>query len=139
MDRIGIVVHIVFQSTLPYGSDCCTLKTLQALHYFNPRSLTGATFVKQSTNTNRLFQSTLPYGSDHLALLLPRQRGISIHAPLRERLCESSNTSSEQKISIHAPLRERQDAAVHVAPPAKFQSTLPYGSDDKESSVSPFN
>ena len=32
--------------------------------YFNPRSLTGATYHFQLTNAQRKFQSTLPYGSD---------------------------------------------------------------------------
>ena len=54
-----------FQSTLPYGSDASRLK-----------------FVVSWT----IFQSTLPYGSDAFGDPTSAQVGISIHAPLRERL-----------------------------------------------------
>ena len=54
-----------FQSTLPYGSDLIHLLLFCSENYFNPRSLTGATWLQS-------------FSLSHV--------GISIHAPLRERL-----------------------------------------------------
>ena len=59
------------------------------LYDFNPRSLTGATGSPQQSRTEQQFQSTLPYGSD---------------ACTSARLCS----------------------------PVLFQSTLPYGSDQRK-------
>ena len=77
-----------FQSTLPCGSDIYLLNSSTKLSYFNPRSLAGATtgFFVKIANLNE-FQSTLPCGSDAdvVAVVAPIS-GISIHAPLRERL-----------------------------------------------------
>ena len=56
---------MVFQSSLPRGSDCNPYTSPQGNHYFNPRSLAGATAA-----------TALP--------LLTLQ--ISILAPSRERL-----------------------------------------------------
>ena len=58
------IITLVFQSTLPYGSDGIKQAGSSSRMNFNPRSLTGAT---------QKF-ATLPTLSD-----------ISIHAPLRER------------------------------------------------------
>ena len=124
-----MLLTMIFQSTLPYGSDfmlmCLNLVTIWiSIHAplrerlpcygvsyiqanFNPRSLTGATYGPIYTSTIRLFQSTLPYGSDQPSLADQTFAEISIHAPLRERL----------KLML---------AVVHVI---LFQSTLPYGSD----------
>ena len=76
---------------------------------FNPRSLTGAT----------AFYFVLPY--------LAKQ--ISIHAPLRERPTLVSWLLYAADISIHAPLRERPYHSLEMSHHARFQSTLPYGSD----------
>ncbi len=102
-----IVLFLVFQSTLPYGSD-------KQKHYL---------FLPITK-----FQSTLPYGSDASMLLFVPLPKISIHAPLRERprqellqilLCHFNPRSLTGAttfgikpgirvlISIHAPLRER--------------------------------
>ena len=60
----GKTVAEIFQSTLPYGSDCLSL-TIWLMH--------------------AIFQSTLPYGSDSDEVAGLLANIISIHAPLRER------------------------------------------------------
>ena len=98
---------ILFQSTLPYGSELqatsLTSVAIISIHaplrerpticrtdhdkiHFNPRSLTGA-----NSNSNFWFLVTL----------------ISIHAPLRERAFVRVAAHAGFFISIHAPLRER--------------------------------
>ena len=77
---------MIFQSTLPYGSDISTVRQSTTDNNFNPRSLTGATPTKPP------IEPTIE---------------ISIHAPLRERLAENQLTIICFDISIHAPLRER--------------------------------
>ena len=57
-----------FQSTLPYGSDLSNFVSYRDLSDFNPRSLAGATYEAPAC----------PFDTD-----------ISIHAPSRERLCQS--------------------------------------------------
>ena len=113
--------HQRFQSTLPYGSDRRFHCYLAAIDYFNPRSLTGATANVFTTSGGDLFQSTLPYGSD----------GTTFASGL------------EEVISIHAPLRERRIAALSTVRPLPFQSTLPYGSDiisrQSRSTINNFN
>ena len=63
--------------------------------HFNPRSLTGATFVQN---------------------LLLAKMGISIHAPSRERLWCSRSYGPFLRISIHAPspTRERNCISIHA-------------------------
>ena len=101
------------------------------VHYFNPRSLAGATNFKQVSSS---------------------KRDISIHAPSRERpACTSAALVNREKfqstlprgsdlffcvsyiiktlISIHAPSRERPVSTRFRRPIALFQSTLPRGSD----------
>ena len=101
---------IIFQSTLPHGSD--SAKNQQRVY-------------------DALFQSTLPHGSDHyqpyfaciyyiISIHAPsRERpfcfdtlackaDISIHAPSRERHIRNTSLYSSRLISIHAPSRERQ-------------------------------
>ena len=53
----------IFQSTLPYGSDIMAFALILMMRYFNPRSLTGATYHHEHQFHNN---------------------AISIHAPLRE-------------------------------------------------------
>ena len=63
-----------FQSTLPYGSDSIWMIFSKEVYYFNPRSLTGATF-----------DTLKGYGVC----------AISIHAPLRERRnCQDSTSGA---------------------------------------------
>ena len=104
---------------------------------FNPRSLTGATCAGEYK---------------------PLQHGISIHAPLRERLYPINASRLYIFISIHAPLRERRCRAGRAykgmdfnprsltgatpysrsaSPAHRFQSTLPYGSDTTVFALSP--
>ena len=118
-----------FQSTLPYGSDFAAGVILARGQHFNPRSLTGATT------------------KEHYA---DKPQGISIHAPLRERLrkrqaalgatdfnprsltgatCFHTLLRAMALISIHAPLRERLCLFQITGSAYPFQSTLPYGSD----------
>ena len=59
----GIPVDVVFQSTLPHGSDITVLTAGKNNGDFNPRSLTGATFQVPSMHSSA---------------------AISIHAPSRE-------------------------------------------------------
>ena len=106
-----------------------------------------STFCRRSCE----FQSTLPHGSDRertqrhaahgisihapsrerqsLLQLLAIGAGISIHAPSRERRIIFFFLLPVQRISIHAPLRERQGCPKIGAVGAKFQYTLPCGSD----------
>ena len=121
---------MIFQSTLPYGSD---------------------RYVVLKGSAGSGFQSTLPYGSDPGALSMQKlQRLISIHAPLRERLLLANRWNllkifqstlpygsdmylgefnDKTCISIHAPLRERLWDSKLLPVITRFQSTLPYGSD----------
>ena len=121
--------ELQFQSTLPHGSDKIFIAFISDLYYFNPRSLTGATFIDKSLTYKSIFQSTLPHGSDRaLVIVLTVRQGISIHAPSRERLIiigageghfdfnPRSLTGATTMIligvcwmyiSIHAPSRER--------------------------------
>ena len=97
-----------FQSTLPCGSDLGNKAIETRAFNFNPRSLAGATGRRRAD---------------------PESAGISIHAPLRERLavCGTKTVTlgdfnprslagatnlrgverTRSWISIHAPLRER--------------------------------
>ena len=80
---------VLFQSTLPHGSD---------KHSCFNRLVT------------KLFQSTLPHGSDLIDTPVRRLLvGISIHAPSRERLIVIHDVIAALIISIHAPSRERPD------------------------------
>ena len=99
---------IIFQSTLPYGSDYCTLYPKKDHRNFNPRSLTGAT------------QSNL-HGRFHQYHFNPRSLTGATYI---EFFCFHAN-----HISIHAPLRERRFGHLAREDKRVFQSTLPYGSD----------
>ena len=78
------------------------------------------------------FQSTLPRGSDAKAAVIDIKRLISIHAPSRERRASALSANYNIGISIHAPSRERPVTTfLIVATLARFQSTLPRGSDPK--------
>ena len=110
MHCIITLLSNLFQSTLPCGSDQCFVQHMQAVF---------------------AFQSTLPCGSDFNVLVPKLRQHISIHAPLRERLCRKWRwiwkrhfnprslagatdfywpSFAHLGISIHAPLRERQAA-----------------------------
>ena len=142
---------LLFQSTLPRGSDC--VYTVLRVH-------------------SVLFQSTLPRGSDSNKCYSKYRRDISIHAPSRERLiflvskkggtgfqstlprgsdtCDNGKSLTgtdfnprslagatnvalaaliDSAISIHAPSRERLKQNRKSVIMSLFQSTLPRGSD----------
>ena len=101
------ISHLLFQSTLPHGSDLGMSARLSTTPNFNPRSLTGATRCMTLTLLSVAFQSTLPHGSEQPSLADQTFAEISIHAPLRERLKLNVKLKKKQNISIHAPLRER--------------------------------
>ena len=105
---VVIINVLLFQSTLPHGSDPPGIKRIKVvaisihapsrerpiqvfmlvlkIQYFNPRSLTGATWrCMPKRRAVCLFQSTLPHGSDPLEVIKQRKISISIHAPSRER------------------------------------------------------
>ena len=98
-----------FQSTLPHGSDSAIVLLILANVNFNPRSLTGATFLIL-----------------YLIVICP----ISIHAPSRER-----HTFTDIIISGKSNFNPRSltgatfESARYVAKYSLFQSTLPHGSD----------
>ena len=122
---------MIFQSTLPHGSDRISCANVNLTANFNPRSLTGATSLHR----------------DHLQLFF-----ISIHAPSRERQQDNAKAAIIDCISIHAPSRERPLCdqktqrrsrdfnprsltgatsllSTACSPRKAFQSTLPHGSD----------
>ena len=97
---------------------------------FNPRSLTGATTTISPCGVILTFQSTLPHGSDSRIFTLYLFCSlISIHAPSRERRSSVRLRSLREAISIHAPSRERRLFSAFIAATELFQSTLPHGSD----------
>ena len=163
----------VFQSTLPHGSDYDKSSSFYCLRDFNPRSLTGATFLLLLVSVDSLISIHAPsrerpraYAGryDDLAISIhapSRERHdfkiirtphnyfnprsltgatsrtgdygnfsvISIHAPSRERPSSLSLKDAIFIISIHAPSRERPLVKLTTFLAARFQSTLPHGSD----------
>ena len=119
-----ISIHAPSRERLPVMA-----KTTEKVTDFNPRSLTGATYLAADcqylvsisihapsrerptaaglVTMNLLFQSTLPHGSDDKQYISQDIVDISIHAPSRER-----------------PFFFRR-CCCRVT----FQSTLPHGSD----------
>ena len=82
-----VILMMIFQSTLPRGSDSWVIAKFGTDANFNPRSLAGATFRSCTLQGLYLFQSTLPRGSDQIPFYHHHFLGnISIHAPSRERL-----------------------------------------------------
>ena len=79
-------MYMIFQSTLPHGSDPAQHLISLYRSNFNPRSLTGAT-IDWTTADN--------------------QDVISIHAPSRERPVTVKGEDGDGRNSIHAPSRER--------------------------------
>ena len=116
-----------FQSTLPHGSDnrsksnsffvqisihAPSRERLQFFctnsqeFYFNPRSLTGATWTNFIPLTFTGFQSTLPHGSDATTRRLQHKICISIHAPSRERRHQNKILLHSFKSSIYCELAQ---------------------------------
>ena len=120
---------------------------------FNPRSLTGATSLPECSSAPARFQSTLPYGSDclcnriniHHADFNPRSLTGATPGPFVAKAAHryfnprslTGATAAKEKIlkhrqiSIHAPLRERRLVLLQLTELSIFQSTLPYGSDQR--------
>ena len=96
-----------FQSTLPRGSDVSEEKSYSRFLDFNPRSLAGATQLRQ--------------------VVIP-QHIISIHAPSRER--PHTNVGFEMLLDFNPRSLAGATTSPYVAMQAcVFQSTLPRGSD----------
>ena len=118
-----------FQSTLPYGSDLKGLTELINSYYFNPRSLTGATFDRPLWRSFFAFQSTLPYGSD---LFVLHSNIIFIDFNPRSLTGATGLLSKFLRKSLDFNPRSLTGATI-TGPYAptflSFQSTLPYGSD----------
>ena len=148
----SLYVSVIFQSTLPRGSDrpaCCFEKGV--ILYFNPRSLAGATpFLTYLSPYIVHFNPRSLAGATARCALIPFLYLISIHAPSRERLTSphyyyfpkifqstlprgsdrsTTRTHTTTIISIHAPSRERLCFNVIICLGKGFQSTLPRGSD----------
>ena len=99
---------------------------------FNPRSLAGATLhvAINCTQRTELFQSTLPCGSDKHATPSAHTPGNFNPRSLAGATALLFRRSPYIRISIHAPLRERHSSGNIISSTyAKFQSTLPCGSD----------
>ena len=130
---------------------------LRVILYFNPRSLTGATFA--FLGEQAVLNISIHAPSRERPSVQKYLKGIdaiSIHAPSRERRLPRSFSDSTLvyfnprsltgatrflplqgggvSISIHAPSRERQLICPNVASYPVFQSTLPHGSDRKQAS-----
>ena len=125
--------------------------------YFNPRSLTGATFLLSGLSIQSKFQSTLLYGSDRTQAARPApwplfqsmlpygsdagpEGAYIYHANFNPRSLTGATALGLEPIpltpiSIHAPSRERQRYPADVYDKSAFQSTLPHGSDGSHTHV----
>ena len=102
---------LLFQSTLPRGSDQSLICAMTIIFNFNPRSLAGATLNGR---------------------LLSDADKISIHAPSRER---PSTSALPSPVKLHFNPRSLAGATILYLPyqfHLVFQSTLPRGSDFRE-------
>ena len=149
-----ISVMMLFQSTLPRGSDPVRLEKSKARLYFNPRSLAGATLSDYDIFSTPLISIHAP-SRERPKYIMDRSHYnyISIHAPSRERLPTIKRLCIGRTISIHAPSRERLESLSKLInsdyfnprslagatmsrrnigyASQKFQSTLPRGSDNE--------
>ena len=58
------------------------------------------------------------------------EHGVSIHAPVRERLREEEPSLAVVKVSIHAPVRERQHSPLDLARKMSFNPRPRKGATD---------
>ena len=107
--KASSVFWIIFQSTLPCGSDRQVIIHTTFYMHFNPRSLAGAT--KANDWAIRCVH-------------------ISIHAPLRERL-RRKNTAHAFSYFNPRSLAGATIMSCSYNRAERFQSTLPCGSDEK--------
>ena len=98
----------LFQSTLPHGSDIPRRAVYGPSNHFNPRSLTGAT--------------------EMLAHML-HDVIISIHAPSRERRGLKNTTKEADNFNPRSLTGATTIGLSDCMLPLQFQSTLPHGSD----------
>ena len=103
-----IVLMVLFQSTLPRGSDAKQVLHLFFDWNFNPRSLAGATIKHFFGLLTTLFQSTLPRGSDHRPTGCPASLPYFNPRSLAGATSIPDHLVSPRHISIHAPSRERR-------------------------------
>ena len=106
----SILSALLFQSTLPCGSDAIPAWARWSEPYFNPRSLVGATGITQ------LFAAGFC---------------ISIHAPLRERRSHAIATCPLPYFNPRSLTGAALSSSM-LTQCSAFQSTLPYGSDAKD-------
>ena len=128
--QLCMIYSVLFQSTLPRGSDCVARVIIVAIGNFNPRSLAGATAFRKrrilaQTNFNPrslagatlsltaylmrglVFQSTLPRGSDKMFCHCIVWTGNFNPRSLAGATKYGDVDKIPIKISIHAPSRER--------------------------------
>ena len=96
---------------------------------FNPRSLAGATPMRQRYRLILLFQSTLPRGSDYGFNTVGAVTFISIHAPLRKRRLSPWDAAAGLPFQSTLPYGSDIQLNPSAFPVRPFQSTLPCGSD----------
>ena len=128
--RLILPSVLVFQSTLPCGSDKAVFDCDMAYEISIHAPLRERLLLLSRQIITLAFQSTLPCGSDEAKEKILKHRQISIHAPLRERRLKKGSFEVIKKyfnprslagatlackaddkilaISIHAPLRERR-------------------------------
>ena len=75
------------------------------------------------------FQSTHPWRCDPTFHLMWPWNQVSIHAPVKVRLSETTYSPSISIVSIHAPVKVRQQANNKQITTNKFQSTHPWRCD----------
>ena len=108
MVTASLLMLLLFQSTLPYGSDPFLMFHVNIERNFNPRSLTGATVIcSVMVLLSMRFQSTLPYGSDRWLQFIPFSHADFNPRSLTGATFVCTTAPGEPLISIHAPLRER--------------------------------
>ena len=143
---------MIFQFTLPRGSDGDAEFFKQTSWNFNSRSLAGATdkavsFVQlaiisiHAPSRERLqlhdyslvpllFQFTLPRGSDRLVVACVAAGSISIHAPSRERLhCDADDGTVITYFNSRSLAGATALGSTQTSTFSEFQFTLPRGSD----------
>ena len=113
--------NLLFQSTLPRGSDIPPHFGAVTSRNFNPRSLAGATFCPFALNSlNADFNPRSLAGATTMGKTNTLLWCISIHAPSRERRTRCPSSYIASVISIHAPSRERPPFRHHIPPETQY-------------------
>ena len=120
---------VIFQSTLPCGSDLANADELLTSAISIHAPLRERLAIQIIIEIMAAFQSTLPCGSDIVSdtvvkYLLEFQSTLPCGSDL-----DNEATFLNNMISIHAPLRERRAHWSSRCIWSRFQSTLPCGSD----------